>query len=185
MAGGSLNRDRCQPPKRRPALHGRHDGKDYRVLHMPFMARLLSLASFETVGSLLNGTHPLHHAESRFLPEAVAARGAARRAYGDHRVNADGWFDLKAEPLSLEGTLVPPIRSNAFRRGASWATSLLGGRAGRVGRQCPRHRLARRATGLGLIPERARPGLRAEAVLFGRARPLVPPDTPDSTPPAR
>jgi hypothetical protein len=94
---------------------GRAEGKDYRLENMPFMTRLLSLASFQTVASLLSGEGiPFTTLKADLsLEDGRLALQHARAFGGAIGINLDGTIDIKAGMLDLAGTLVPAYTLNS------------------------------------------------------------------------
>lgn len=95
---------------------GQVDGGNYKIVGAPVLAKILSLASFSGIGSMLSGEGiPF----SRLKGEFTATDGniALRqvRAYGGALgVNASGTIDLNKSTLDLEGTLVPAYTLNSI-----------------------------------------------------------------------
>jgi hypothetical protein len=95
---------------------GHVEGGDYRILNAPVMAKLLSLASFSSIASLLSGDGiPF----SRLTADFTAADGKvslshARAWGGALGVNLDGTVDLDRDALDLTGTIVPAYALNSI-----------------------------------------------------------------------
>lgn len=96
-------------------LQGTIDGANYRLVDAPLFARLLSVASFSGIASLLRGQGiPFSR-----LSGDVTYRGASitvdnLRAYGGAiGVNASGSVDRAAQTIDVSGTLVPAYALNS------------------------------------------------------------------------
>jgi hypothetical protein len=115
LVGGSLSvtgSSHQEGPGRR--FTGHADGKDYRLQDMPFMARLLSLASFQTVASLLSGQGiPFTTLKADLSLQDGRLTVTHGRAYGGAiGVTAEGWIDTRVGTLDLDGSLVPAYTLN-------------------------------------------------------------------------
>ncbi len=99
----------------RRVFAGKVDGSNYRVVHAPLFARLLSVASFSGIGGLLSGEGiPFTHLTADFAIADGKLELRDARAYGGAiGVNASGNFDLPANMLELSGTLVPAYSLNS------------------------------------------------------------------------
>ena len=99
-------------PRRRLKLAA--DGTDYRLVHAPILAQLLSIASFSGIGALLSGdgipfsrlTADLLYGDDRIVIDDFRTYGGAIG------INAHGTVDRQAATLDLTGTLVPAYRLN-------------------------------------------------------------------------
>lgn len=94
---------------------GKVDGSNYRVVHAPLFARLLSVASFSGIGGLLSGEGiPFSHLTAGFAVADGKLELRDARAYGGAiGVNANGSFDMPTNMLELSGTLVPAYSLNS------------------------------------------------------------------------
>ncbi|HWK43912.1 MAG TPA: DUF3971 domain-containing protein [Stellaceae bacterium] len=115
VIGGRLavNGTTTEAPGRRRYV-GAAEGHDYRLINAPFFARLLSLASFASFGSLLSGEGiPFTTLKADFTFDNDRLTIAHGRAYGGAiGINVDGPIDLGAGTLDLAGTLVPAYAIN-------------------------------------------------------------------------
>jgi hypothetical protein len=95
---------------------GQIDGTDYRLVGAPVMAKLLSLASFSSIGSLLAGEGiPFSRLKSDFSATDGRITVKQLRAYGGALgVNVGGTVDLDQSTLDLAGTLVPAYTLNGI-----------------------------------------------------------------------
>ncbi len=93
---------------------GRLDGADYKIVGAPVMARLLSIASFTSIASLLSGEGiPFARLTGDFTAQDGKVTVKQGRAYGGALgINASGTVDLGQSTLDLEGTLVPAYMLN-------------------------------------------------------------------------
>jgi hypothetical protein len=116
IAGGHLQitgQVEDRGPKR--ILRGKVEGADYRLANAPLFARLLSLASFTAIGSLLSGEGiPFTRLTAEFALSDGKLDIAVLRAYGGAiGVNVSGSFDTNTETLDISGTLVPAYTINS------------------------------------------------------------------------
>jgi uncharacterized protein DUF3971/AsmA-like protein len=95
-------------------FNGRLDGADYKIVGAPVMAKLLSLASFTSIASLLSGEGiPFTRLTGDFTAQDGKVTVKQGRAYGAALgINASGTVDLGQGALDLEGTLVPAYMLN-------------------------------------------------------------------------
>ena len=95
---------------------GKAEATDYRVIRAPFMARMLSIASLASIGSLLTGDGlPFTIFKADFtLENGRLALSGAHASGGALGINADGWVDLDHDVLDLKGTLVPAYTLNSI-----------------------------------------------------------------------
>lgn len=93
---------------------GRLDGADYKIVGAPVMAKLLSVASFTSIASLLSGEGiPFTRLTGDFTAQDGRVTVKQGRAYGGALgVNASGTVDLGQSTLDLDGTLVPAYMLN-------------------------------------------------------------------------
>ena len=96
-------------------LRGKVVGADYRVVNAPLFARLLSVASFAAIGSLLSGEGiPFTHLTADFTLSDGKIDIAVLRAYGGAiGINVSGSLDTNTETLDISGTLVPAYTINS------------------------------------------------------------------------
>jgi hypothetical protein len=94
---------------------GHADGGDYHFTGAPFMFRLLSLASFQSIANLLTGDGiPFTTLKADLtLHEGLLTLNHAHTYGGAIGINIEGWFNLTAGTLSLDGTLVPAYTLNS------------------------------------------------------------------------
>jgi hypothetical protein len=116
LVGGSLTvagSSRQEGDARR--FTGHADGRNYRLVNMPFMTRLLSLASFQTVASLLAGEGiPFTTLKADLsMKDGVIAVDKGRAYGGAIGLTADGEFNTREGTLHLDGTLVPAYTLNS------------------------------------------------------------------------
>jgi hypothetical protein len=133
VVGGTLALDgiaREDGAARRFTAHA--EGRDYRLIHASFMARLLSLASFQGVGALLSGSGiPFGVMKADLTLKQGRLDLTHGLAYGGAiGLTADGWFDLNGGTLSLDGTLVPAYTLNSALGGLPVIGNLLLGGEG-------------------------------------------------------
>jgi hypothetical protein len=93
---------------------GRLDGADYKIVRAPVMAKLLSVASFTSIASLLSGEGiPFTRLTGDFTAQDGRVTVKQGRAYGGALgINASGTVDLGQSTLDLDGTLVPAYMLN-------------------------------------------------------------------------
>jgi hypothetical protein len=98
----------------RRLFRGTIDGKDYRIVHAPVFARLLSVASFSGIAALLSGEGiPFTAIKGDFTIADDKLTVKALRAYGGAiGVRTDGVYDFAGAALDLSGTLVPAYTIN-------------------------------------------------------------------------
>lgn len=133
LVGGSLTitgESKQEGPARR--FSGRIEGTDYKLLRMPFLTRLLSLASFQSAASLMAGTGiPFTTLKADFSLKQGRLDIHHGRAYGGAiGLNADGWFDLDGKTLGFDATLVPAYYLNSALGGLPVLGELLLGGEG-------------------------------------------------------
>jgi uncharacterized protein YhdP len=95
---------------------GRLDGSDYKIVEAPVMARLLSVASFTSIASMLSGEGiPFTRLTGDFTAQDGKVAIKQGRAFGGAiGINASGTVDLGGNLLDLEGTLVPAYMLNSI-----------------------------------------------------------------------
>ncbi|HZS84542.1 MAG TPA: DUF3971 domain-containing protein [Stellaceae bacterium] len=95
---------------------GHIDGGQYRIVHAPALAKLLALASFSGIASLLSGDGiPFDRLTGDFTAEAGRIAVSRLRAWGGALgVTTDGSVDLGRGTLDLAGTIVPAYRLNSL-----------------------------------------------------------------------
>ncbi len=93
---------------------GKLDGADYKVVGAPVMAKLLSVASFTSIASLLSGEGiPFARLTGEFTAQDGKITVKQGRAYGGALgITASGTVDLGRSTLDLDGTLVPAYMLN-------------------------------------------------------------------------
>jgi hypothetical protein len=97
-------------------FNGRLDGADYKIVGAPVMAKLLSVASFTSIASLLSGEGiPFTRLTGDFAAQDGKVTVKQGRAYGGALgINATGTVDLGQSRLDLDGTLVPAYMLNSI-----------------------------------------------------------------------
>jgi len=95
-------------------FNGRLDGADYKIVGAPVMAKLLSVASFTSIASLLSGEGiPFTRLTGDFSAQDGKVTVKQGRAYGGALgINASGTVDFGRGTLDLDGTLVPAYMLN-------------------------------------------------------------------------
>ncbi|HEV2264290.1 MAG TPA: DUF3971 domain-containing protein [Stellaceae bacterium] len=91
-------------------LKGTFNGADYRLVHAPLFARLLTLTSFSGVSNLLAGGSgiPFKVLQGDMVYSAGGIKIDNMRAYGGAiGISANGTVDYDAGTLDASGTLVP------------------------------------------------------------------------------
>jgi Protein of unknown function/AsmA-like C-terminal region len=116
IAGGQLEvTGQVEDQGGKRALRGKVDGADYRLVNAPIFARLLSVASFSAIGSLLSGEGiPFTRLKADFVLRDGKIDIDVLRAYGGAiGVNVSGSFDTDNETFDIGGTLVPAYAINS------------------------------------------------------------------------
>jgi hypothetical protein len=116
IAGGQLQiTGEVEDQGEKRILRGKVDGADYRLVNAPLLARLLSVASFSAIGSLLSGEGiPFTRLKADFTLSDGKIDVAVARAYGGAiGLNVSGSFDTSTESLDISGTLVPAYTINS------------------------------------------------------------------------
>jgi len=93
------------------------DGKDYRVVHAPLAARVLSVASFAAVNSMLAGEGiPFDRIAAKYtLADGKLTVTDAKALGGAIGINVSrGALDLKADTVDLSGTVAPAYTVNSL-----------------------------------------------------------------------
>jgi hypothetical protein len=101
----------------RRVFSGVADGENYRVAHAPLVARVLSVASFTAVNSMLSGEGiPFDRIAAKFtFSEGKLSVTDAKALGGAIGVNVSkGALDLKADTIDLSGTLAPAYTVNGL-----------------------------------------------------------------------
>lgn len=98
----------------RRLFRGKINGTDYRIVHAPTFARLLSVASFSGIAALLSGEGiPFTNIKGDFTIADDKLEVKALRAYGGAiGIRTDGVYDFAGGTLDLSGTLVPAYTIN-------------------------------------------------------------------------
>jgi AsmA-like C-terminal region len=97
-------------------LYGALEASDYHVIHAPWFARLLSLASLDSLVSQLSGKGipfatlrvNFSYADDHLVINDLVAYGDATG------VTANGRFDLDRDEINMQGTLVPAYMLNSI-----------------------------------------------------------------------
>jgi hypothetical protein len=116
IAGGQLQiTGQVEDVGAKRILRGKVEGADYRLANAPLFARLLSLASFTAIGSLLSGEGiPFTRLTADFTLSDGKIDIAVLRAYGGAiGINVSGSFDTGTQTLDISGTLVPAYTINS------------------------------------------------------------------------
>ncbi|MDB5409562.1 MAG: hypothetical protein JWL84_4474, partial [Rhodospirillales bacterium] len=97
-------------------LAGHFDGSDYNVTNAPVLAKLLAIASFSGIASLLQGEGiPFSHLSGDFsLQDGIVTLRQGRTYGGAIGINASGIMDLDKNAIDLTGTLVPAYTLNSI-----------------------------------------------------------------------
>ena len=93
------------------------DGENYKVVHAPLIARLLSVASFTAVNSMLSGAGiPFDRLAAKYAySERKLTVTDAKAVGGAIGINvSQGALDLKADTVDLRGTLAPAYTVNSL-----------------------------------------------------------------------
>jgi hypothetical protein len=109
---------------------GHAEGHNYRFAGAPFLFRLLSIASFDAIATLLRGDGiPFTTLKGDFTLRSGVLTMSHARAYGGAiGLNIDGTVNLDTDILALEGTLVPAYTLNSVLGNVPvLGTMLLGG----------------------------------------------------------
>lgn len=108
------------------------EGADYRLVHAPLLAQLLSLASFSGIGAMLSGDGiPFSRLGADLVIDENHIRIDHFRTYGGAiGITADGAVDRHANTLDFSGTLVPAYTLNAVLGNIPVIGNLLLGGAG-------------------------------------------------------
>jgi hypothetical protein len=91
-------------------LNGSFDGKDYRVVHAPLAARLLTLVSLSGLSDLVTGGTgiPFSHLQGDIVYGPGQIRLSNMRAYGGAiGISVSGAVNTEANTLDASGTIVP------------------------------------------------------------------------------
>ena len=93
------------------------DGQNYKVVHAPLVARVLSVASFTAVDSMLSGEGiPFDRLSAKYtFGDGKLAVTDAKALGGAIGINvSSGTLDLKADTIDLNGTLAPAYTVNSL-----------------------------------------------------------------------
>jgi len=112
---------------------GHFEGADYHVIHAPVLAKLLSLASFASIDSLLSGEGiPFTRLVGSFSATPSVINIEKASAYGGAiGVTAEGAVDLGRDTIDLSGTLVPAYTLNSILGNIPFLGDLLLGGEGK------------------------------------------------------
>jgi hypothetical protein len=133
VAGGHLEvTGQVEDSGRRRLFRGKLDGGDYRLVHAPVMARLLSVASLSGISALLSGEGiPFTRLKGDFVIDGGRLELKELRAYGGAiGIKADGVYDLDAQTLDFAGTLVPAYTLNSVLGNIPWLGKIFTGGEG-------------------------------------------------------
>lgn len=97
-------------------IAGHFEGGDYNVTNAPVLAKLLALASFSGIASLLQGEGiPFSHLSGDFsLQDGIVTLREGRTYGGAIGINASGILDIDKNAIDLSGTLVPAYTLNSI-----------------------------------------------------------------------
>ena len=93
------------------------DGQNYKVVHAPLIARVLSVASFTAVNSMLSGEGiPFDRLAAKYsFSDRKLSVTDAKALGGAIGINiSQGVLDLKADTVDLSGTLAPAYTVNSL-----------------------------------------------------------------------
>jgi AsmA-like C-terminal region/Protein of unknown function len=96
---------------------GRADGEDYKVVHAPLFARVLSVASFTAVNSMLSGEGiPFNRIAAKYtFGDGKLSVTDAKALGGAIGINvSSGTLDLAADTVDFSGTLAPAYTVNSL-----------------------------------------------------------------------
>jgi hypothetical protein len=116
VAGGQLEvTGRVEDKGRQRTFRGDLQGSDYRLVHAPIIAKVLSVASLSAVSSLLQGEGiPFTRIKGSFVIDGGRIQVKELRAYGGAiGVKVDGFYDFDRQTLDVAGTLVPAYTLNS------------------------------------------------------------------------
>jgi AsmA-like C-terminal region/Protein of unknown function len=133
VAGGQLEvTGRVEDKGRQRIFRGDVQGADYRLVHAPIMARVLSVASLAAVSSLLQGEGiPFTRIKGSFVIDDGRITVKELRAYGGAiGVKVDGVYDFGKGTLDFAGTLVPAYTLNSVLGNIPLLGTLLTGGTG-------------------------------------------------------
>ncbi len=100
----------------RRVFSGRVDGGNYKIVRASLFARILSLASFSAIGSMLSGEGiPFTLISGTYRYENGTLTVKDGRTYGGAiGVNVGGTMSLRDDNIDLAGTLVPAYTINSL-----------------------------------------------------------------------
>ncbi|HXA71389.1 MAG TPA: AsmA-like C-terminal domain-containing protein [Stellaceae bacterium] len=93
------------------------DGQNYKVVHAPLIARVLSVASFTAVNSMLSGEGiPFDRLAAKYtFSDGKLSVTEAKALGGAIGINiSQGVLDLKADTIDLSGTVAPAYTVNSL-----------------------------------------------------------------------
>jgi hypothetical protein len=93
------------------------DGENYKVVHAPLVARVLSVASFAAVNSMLSGEGiPFDRLAAKYtFGDGKLSVTDAKALGGAIGINVSkGTLDLKSDTIDLSGTLAPAYTVNSL-----------------------------------------------------------------------
>jgi hypothetical protein len=96
---------------------GNADGQNYKVVHAPLLARVLSVASFTAVNSMLSGEGiPFDRLAATYtFADRKLSVTDAKALGGAIGINiSQGSLDLKSDTIDLSGTLAPAYMINSL-----------------------------------------------------------------------
>jgi hypothetical protein len=113
-------------------IAGHFEGGDYNVTHAPVLAKLLAVASFSGIASLLQGEGiPFSRLSGDFsLQDGIVTLRQGRTYGGAIGINASGILDIDKNAVDLTGTLVPAYTLNSILGYIPLVGNLLQGGAG-------------------------------------------------------
>ena len=100
----------------RRVFSGTVEGGDYKIVRASLLARILSLASFSAIGSMLQGEGiPFTRISGTYTYENGSLRVKDGRTYGGAiGINVGGTMSLREDSIDLAGTLVPAYTINSL-----------------------------------------------------------------------
>ncbi|HTZ77274.1 MAG TPA: AsmA-like C-terminal domain-containing protein [Stellaceae bacterium] len=95
---------------------GKVEGGDYKIVRASLLARILSLASFSAIGSMLQGEGiPFTRISGTYTYEDGTLKVKDGRTYGGAiGINVGGTMSLRDDNIDLAGTLVPAYTINSL-----------------------------------------------------------------------
>jgi len=118
VVGGQVKVTALAEDRRKGRLFGGHlEGANFKVVHAPLLARLLSVASLSGIEALVNSNEGISFTRLRgdFTYDAGKLKVSEVRAVGNAiGITAGGAVDIGADTLDLAGVLVPAYTINSL-----------------------------------------------------------------------